>query len=139
MKIPGLRAADERVGGLVHFGRMLDKIRLAQAGKLPEGYLLGDGDFSWWDARCCRFLGIPYAELRQRVEAGASDEEALAWAMEAGSKPNEEQIHIWNTFILKRGWRDEATEGLEEEKRAAGFGDRDDIQTFVELQKAEES
>ncbi len=138
MKIPGLRAADEKVGGLVHFGRMLDKIRLAQAGTLPEGYLLGEGDFSWWDARCCRFLGIAYDELRPRVEAGASDEEALAWAFEAGSHPNEEQIHIWNTFILKRGWRDEATAGLEEEKQAAGFGDREDIATFVELQKAEE-
>ena len=139
MKIPGLRAADEKVGGLVHFGRMLDKIRLAQAGTLPEGYFLGEEDFSWWDARCCRFLGVSYAPLRAVVESGASDDEALAWCRANGANPNEEQIHIWNTFILKRGWRDEATPGLEEEKAACGFGDRDDIRTFVELQKAQES
>ena len=139
MKIPGLRAADEKVGGLVHFGRMLDKIRLAQAGTLPEGYYLGEDDFSWWDARCCRFLGVPYAPLRALVESGASDEEALACCREQGSNPNEEQIHIWNTFILKRGWRDEASAGLAEEKVTCGLADRDDIQTFVELQKAQES
>lgn len=139
MKIPGLRAADEKVGGLVHFGRLLDKIRLAQAGTLPEGYYLGEDDFSWWDARCCRFLGVSYAPLRALVESGASDEEALAWCREQGSNPSEEQIQIWNTFILKRGWRDEASAGLEEEKAACGLADRDDIQTFVELQKAQES
>lgn len=139
MKIPGLRAADEKVGGLVHFGRMLDKIRLAQAGTLPDGYFLGEGDFSWWDARLCRFLGVPYAALRKSVESGASDEEVLAWCRDTGSNPNDEQVHIWNTFILKRGWRDEATPGLEEEKADSGFGDRDDIRTFVELQKAQES
>src|SRR3954462_15604043 len=36
--IPGLRSPSEQVGGLVHFGRMLDKIRLAAAGKLPEAW-----------------------------------------------------------------------------------------------------
>jgi hypothetical protein len=33
--IPGLRSPSVMVGGLVDFGRMLDKIRLAAAGKLP--------------------------------------------------------------------------------------------------------
>ncbi|MDP4792174.1 MAG: DUF5069 domain-containing protein [Verrucomicrobiales bacterium] len=139
MKIPGLRAADEMVGGLAHFGRMLDKIRLAAADALPDGYFLGDEDFSWWDARSCRFLGVDYAALRRQVEAGGSDEAILQWCMENGSRPNAEQIEIWSTFILKRGWRDEATPGLEVEKRACGLADRDDIVTFVELQKAQES
>lgn len=139
MKIPGLRAADECFHGLAHFGRMLDKIRLAQAGTLPDGYFLGEGHFSWWDARLCRFLGVSYDELRRLVESGASDEEVLSWCHESGSKPNEEQIQIWSTFILKRGWRDEASAGLEADKAAAGFADRDDIQTFLDLQKAEES
>lgn len=138
MKIPGLRPADELFHGLAHFGRMLDKIRLVQAGTLPSDYKLGDGDPTWWDSRCCRFLGVSYDELRKRVESGASDEEILAWCRETGSNPNDEQILIFSTFLIKRGWRDEATEGLEEEKREAGFGDRTDIVTFVELQKAEE-
>jgi len=139
MKIPGLRAADELYEGLAHFGRMLDKIRLAKAGTLPDGYFLGEGDFTWWDARCCRFLGVPYSDLRHLVESGASDAAVLEWCRRSGSNPNEEQIQIWSTFILKRGWRDEASTGLEEDKRAAGLAHRDDIVTFVDLQKAEES
>ena len=139
MKIPGLRAADEMVGGLAHFGRMLDKIRLAANGTLPGGYFLGVDDFSWWDARCCRFLEVPYDDLRALVETGATDAEVLAWCFEKGTNPNEEQIVIWSTFILKRGWRDEATAGLEEEKQQCGLGHRDDIVTFVDLQKAQES
>ncbi len=139
MKIPGLRHADQKFDGLAHFGRMLDKIRLAAAGQLPDGYYLGEDDFSWWDARCCRFLGVPYDELRARVESGDSDEDVLAWCFENGVHPNEEQIAIWSTFILKRGWRDESSAGLEKEKQDSGLGDRDDIVTWAELQKAQES
>jgi gluconokinase len=36
--IPGLRGPGEMVNGIVHFGRMLDKIRLAMVGKLPEAW-----------------------------------------------------------------------------------------------------
>jgi hypothetical protein len=38
MKVPGLRSSFEKVGGIVYFGRMLDKIRLHAAGRLPDGY-----------------------------------------------------------------------------------------------------
>ncbi len=137
MKIPGLRAADEMVGGLVHFGRMLDKIRLDQAGTLPEGYFLGDGDPTWWDSRCSRFLNVNYDDLASLVREGADDEAALEWCFANGRKPTDEEIDIWNAFILKRGWRDAS--GLQADKEASGFGDRDDIQTFVELFKAEEA
>jgi hypothetical protein len=139
MKIPGLRQADEKIGGLAHFGRMLDKIRLAAVGKLPTGYYLGEDDFTWWDARCCRFLGVPYAELRARVERGDTDQDVLTWCFESGSRPNEEQIAIWSTFILKRGWRDESSASLEQDKQASGLGDRHDIVTWLDLQKAQES
>lgn len=137
MKIPGLRAADETVQGLVHFGRMLDKIRLHHAGTLPKDYFLGDGDPTWWDSRCCRFLKVNYTELAEIVRDGSDDDAALAWCFSNGRKPTDEEIDIWNSFILKRGWRDAS--GLQADKEACGFGDRDDIQTFVELFKAEES
>lgn len=139
MKIPGLRHADEKIGGLAHFGRMLDKIRLAAVGKLPTGYYLGEDDFTWWDARCCRFLGVRYVELRARVERGDTDQDVLTWCFESGSRPNEEQIAIWSTFILKRGWRDESSASLEQDKQASGLGDRQDIVTWLDLQKAQES
>jgi len=139
MAISGLRAADETVDGLVHFGRMLDKIRLEAAGTLPEGYFLGDDDPTWWDSRCCRFLGVDYAELAALVRDGLEDEAALEWCLTQGRGPSEEEILIWNAFILKRGWRDESTGGLEANKEASGLGTREDIVTWVELFKAEEA
>ena len=139
MKIPGLRAADEMVGGIVHFGRMLDKIRLDAAGTLPEGYFLGDEDSTWWDSRCCRFLKVDYHELADVVRDGAEDEDVLEWCFKQGRTPGPEEIQFWNTFILKRGWRDESTPGLQADKEASGLGDRDDILTYVDLFKAEEA
>ncbi|MCB1077486.1 MAG: DUF5069 domain-containing protein [Verrucomicrobiae bacterium] len=139
MKIPGLRAADETVGGIVHFGRMLDKMRLHAAGTLPEGYYLGDGDPTWWDSRCCRFLGVNYEALSSLVLGGATDEAAMEWCLSQGRQPTAEEIQIWNAFIVKRGWRDEASQYLQADKEAYGFGDRDDIQTWVDLFKADEA
>ena len=50
MHVPGLRSPYLKVGRLVYFGRMLDKIRLHAAGKLPEadyGANLGKGFDGW--------------------------------------------------------------------------------------------
>ena len=87
--IPGLRSPSDQVNGLVYFGRMLDKIRLAAAGKLPEGWQpmrgMLEGSFDW---RCCTFLAIDYAALEaETLKGGKSDEELLAWAFEHGRKP----------------------------------------------------
>ena len=41
MQVPGLRSSYDKVGGIVYFGRMLDKIRLNAADKLPKDYNLG--------------------------------------------------------------------------------------------------
>lgn len=132
----GLRSAYEEVGGIVFFGRMLDKIRLKAAGTLPEGYATGTKHWFAFDSRCCRFLGVKYPALRARVLKGGSDLQILRWALSEGRKPGKEEIEIWNTFMRKRGWRD--TAGLEAEKKAVGLGGRKDIQTFFDLFDAEE-
>ena len=109
MHIPGLRSCYAKVGRFIYFGRMLDKIRLNAERKLPEEYvvLLGDSQFYTLDGRCCRFLGVPYAEIRERTLQGGSDEEILAWAHERGTPRTDEECHMWNRFIAKLGWRDE--------------------------------
>lgn len=110
--VPGLRSPHAKVGRIVYFGRMLDKIRLQAAGKLPSEYLdnLGDEKFpNVFDARCCRFLGVRYAQLVEKTLAGGTDEEILAWAENAGTPRTDEECEIWSTFMLKRGWRDSAT------------------------------
>lgn len=114
--VPGLRSPYDKVGRLVYFGRMLDKIRLHATGKLPPDYIenLGDqGEPTVFDARCCRFLGVAHAELAARVLQGGADEEILAWAEARGARHTDEECLIWNTFMAKRGWRDAAAARLQ--------------------------
>jgi gluconokinase len=129
----------KETNGLIYFARMLDKIRLRAAGRLPDGYFTGvDEDPTFFDARCTRFLGVAYDELVQRTLQGGSDEEIFDWCFERGRKSNDEEIEIWNAFIAKRGWRDSSTADLQAAKERAGWGNRDDIQTWVDLHEAEE-
>jgi hypothetical protein len=139
MRIPGLRPSFEKVGGIVYFGRMLDKIRLQAVGKLPEGYNLGTRVWTWFDARCTRFLAVNYEALAERVLQGGTDEEILAWCFEHGRKPGNEEIEIWNEFMTKRGWRDSSSAALAEAKRKRGLAARDDIQTAFEFHLADET
>jgi len=135
MRIPSLRHSAEQVGGIVFFGRMLDKIRLHEQGKLPPDYKHGTGT----DGRVCRFLHVEYAGVVERVMTGATDDEVLAWCFAHGRRPNDEEIFIFNAFLSKRGWRDNQTEELEQMKRAGGFAGRADIQTFFDFHKADEA
>ena len=135
--IPGLRSPSDPVGGIVYFGRMLDKIRLNQAGSLPPEYLANLGkDF---DARCVHFLRISYQALVDRIAQGSSrDEELLEWAFDTGQRPDDEDIEIWNGFMTKRGWNDDTSELLVQRKAEANLTDRDDIQTFFQFIDADE-
>jgi gluconokinase len=122
--IPGLRSPFDQVKGLVYFGRMLDKIRLAAAGKLPEGWQAARGQKmkNSFDDRTCRFLKIDYAALEaETLKGGKSDEELLAWAFANGRQPSEDEIEIWNGFMTKRGWRDAGTQRLNERLAEIGL------------------
>jgi gluconokinase len=135
MKVPGLRHSAEQTGGLVFFGRMLDKIRLHSQGKLPADYKRGTGT----DSRVCRFLRTDYSAIVAKALAGQGDEEILEWCFENGRRPNDEEIIIFNAYLAKRGWRDTHTEDLEQMKRDRGFAHRADIQTFFDFHKADEA
>jgi gluconokinase len=138
MSVPGLRSSYEKVGGIVYFGRMLDKIRLYAAGNLPPGYNLGTSNWTWFDARCTRFLGVDYPMLVKRVLRGGTDGEILEWCFQQGRRPSAEDIEIWNDFLMKRGWRDGGSEALQDAKRERGFAHRHDIQTWFDFHRADE-
>jgi hypothetical protein len=131
--VPGLRSCYDKVGRLVYFGRMLDKIRLHAAGQLPADYQsnLGDGAFYVLDGRCCRFLGVRYQELRERVLEGNTDDEVLAWAHARGTPRSDEECHVWNRFILKLGWRDERSAVLPQRIADSGLTGKP-IETLVD-------
>ena len=136
-KVP--RSAYDRTGGIVYFARMLDKMRLDAAGELRADFHanLGEG----FDGRCTRFLGVQYAALRDRVLAGGEDEEILAWCFAQGTQPTDEQILVWNKFMVKRGWRDEddgSTQELENYKASSNLGHRSDLVTFFDYYEVDE-
>jgi Domain of unknown function (DUF5069) len=136
MNVPGLRSCHDKVGAIVYFGRMLDKIRLHAKGKLPAEYQenLGRG----FDGRCCGFLQVAYEELTARVKQNGTDNEILAWCFAHGRKPTDEEIEVWNGFMSKRGWRDESSGRLAQRLKESGLTARTDIQTMFDLIDADE-
>lgn len=116
---------------LVYFSRMCSKARLMEKGVLPEDYhpYIGVG----FDGRCCRFLGITYEDFLQELSKGITDEELLEWAYKMGRVPNDEEVFIWNLFMEKRGWRDDDSEMLQNDKESIGLGHRDEIQTLFDF------
>ena len=136
--IPGLRSPYDQIKGLVHFGRMLDKIRLGNAGKLPPAWQAARGTPSpnTFDSRCCRFLQIDYAALEaETLKGDKSDEQLLDWAFQHGRRPTEEEIQIWNAFMSKRGWRDDGTQRLHERLAEIGLppGPVETMFDFIDL------
>jgi Domain of unknown function (DUF5069) len=133
------RSAFDRTLGIVYFARMLHKIRLRAAGTLPADYRANLG--AGFDGRCCRFLDVDYAALRERVLTGGTDEEILRWCFSRRTEPNDERVLVWNNFMLKRGWRDEAdgsTHELERYKAGSGLAHRQDLLTFFDYYEVDE-
>jgi gluconokinase len=128
--IPGLRSTYTKVGRLVYFGRMLDKIRLHAAGQLPADYVpnLARG----FDSRCCDFLGLKYADVLARTLQGGTDEEILVWCHEKGGPRTTVECELWNSFMVKRGWRDGGSDTLQQRIKESGLEGKP-IETFFDL------
>lgn len=133
--VPGLRSCYDKVERLVYVGRLCDKIRLHAAGRLPADYVpnLGQG----FDARASAFLRVDYEALKERVLAGASDAELIAWAWAKAGRRSDEECEIWNFFMIKRGWRDATSATLQRRIGEYGLTGRP-IETWFDLNDFDE-
>jgi hypothetical protein len=133
--VPGLRSCYVRVGRLIYFGRMLDKIRLHAAGALPPEYggNLGNG----FDGRCCTFLRVPYVEVVARMKQGGTDEDIMTWCEERGGSRSDDECNIWSRFMMKIGWRDDRSSMLKQRIVEYGLIGRP-IETFFDLNEFDE-
>ncbi len=122
--------------GLLYFSRMCDKIRLHEAGALPEDYHANLGKAM--DAWTCRYLGVDYEELRAEVRGGADDRAVLQWARAVGEPRDDFETEIFNRYLSIRGFRDDLAERLKQRKEEAGWAGRDEIQTFFDFIEADE-
>ena len=133
MTVIPIRSPRAKLGGLHHFGRMLDKIRSDIARTLPEDYRENLGLSVGLDGFLCGFLGVKFEDIRQKVSEGSSDEELVEWCFANGLRPNPMQRRIWNGFSEKFGWRDMATTAIESFKEEDGLEKREDILTAFDL------
>lgn len=140
MPIRGLRSSHKKVGGIVFFGRTIDKRRLPHAGRLPADYNVGTADRTFFVARCTKFLGVEYeAPAKRVVTEGGTDKALLEWGFRHGCCPRGEAIEVWNGFKTERGWNDVASSGLAECKCRCDFADRADILTWFDLSDVDEN
>ena len=130
------RSARDELEGIVYFPRMCDKIRKHLAGTLhPEFHTnLGLGMDLW----TYQFLGVDYHDLKARILAGATDENALRWARENGvTRPDYEKAWF-NAYIKTRGFRDDLAARLAKRKKEDPKTDRADILTFIDYIEIDE-
>jgi hypothetical protein len=98
------RSPKALLGGIAHLGRFVDKIRLREAGRIQDYNYVTVG----FDKYLVDFLGIDPKSFEQRVLAGGTDEELLAWVKANGHTPSDEEIVEWSKNLLASGPKDEA-------------------------------
>lgn len=92
------------LGGIAHLGRFIDKIRLRNDGQIQDYNYITVG----FDKYLADFLGIDAKAFEQRVLAGGTDEELLAWVKVNGRKPSDQDIAQWSQGLVASGPKDEA-------------------------------
>ena len=97
--------------------------------------MVGDSHAGSFDSRCCTFLHIDYADLRNETLKGGGDDAVLEWACSHGRRPSADEIEVWNGFMMKRGWRDSASQRLKERLKEIGLepGTVDTMFEFIDL------
>jgi hypothetical protein len=121
--IEGLRSPyDKTIGGLHHLGRMLDKIRLKQTGKLPEDFQRNYGLSIGLDGQLCGFLNVKFADVEAKVAAGVPEAEIAEWIFATGLRPNRSQANTWNEHSRKIGWNDRLSSYFAAMRQEPGMG-----------------
>jgi hypothetical protein len=137
-QVEGLRSPyDKKAGGLHHLGRMFDKIRLKQAGRLPEDFHANYGLSVGMDGHLCGFLNVTFADIEARVFEGGTDAEIAEWIFSRGLRPNKMQARIWNECSRKFGLSDALSKFIQKWKAEEGFADSPACTSFdlIELQE----
>lgn len=91
------------LGGMAHLARLIDKIRLRDAGRIPDYNYLTVG----FDKYLLDFLQIRAEDFETRVLQGGTDEELLAWIRAHARRLTDEDLWQWNERILTGGPKDD--------------------------------
>lgn len=137
-RVEGLRSPyDKTVGGLHHLGRMLDKIRLMQAARLPEDFHRNYGLSVGLDGHLCGFLNVKFEAVAAKVQEGLADDAVTEWIFATGLRPNRMQATVWNECSRKFGWNDRVTAYLAGIRREPGLGHITALTSFDFIEQTE--
>ena len=100
------RSPKALLGGIAHLGRFIDKIRLRHVGQIQEYNYITVG----FDKYLVDFLQMDPKAFEQRVLAGGTDEEFLAWMKANSRKPSDQEIAQWSQDLLSSGPKDAAAQ-----------------------------
>jgi hypothetical protein len=98
------RSPKSLLGGIAHLGRFIDKIRLRHAGQIQDYNYITVG----FDKYLIDFLQIDPKAFEQRVLAGGTDDELLAWVRANSRRPSEQEVAQWSQGLLASGPKDDA-------------------------------
>jgi hypothetical protein len=138
-RVEGLRSPyDKSLGGLHHLGRMIDKIRLKQAARLPEDFHRNYGLSVGLDGNLCGFLGVSFEDIDARVGQGGTDEEIAEWIFARGLRPTRVQATVWNEYSRKFGWNDRISSFVAKIKAESGLAGHPACTTFELIELSED-
>ena len=98
------RSPKVRLGNIAHLGRIIDKIKLRQAGQIQDYNYLTVG----FDRYLLDFLELDDSAFEQRVRDGGTDKELLDWVRAHMKNRTPEELDQWNQRIETSGPIDEA-------------------------------
>ncbi|MDT3779401.1 DUF5069 domain-containing protein [Nitrospira sp. MA-1] len=109
------RSPKEQVGGLCHLGRLIDKIRMRNAGQIQDYNYLTAG----FDKYLLDKLEIQGADIEKRVLQGGMDGEIADWVKSNGKSLSEEEKAEWNNMVLTFGPKAEMAQKAFDRNKAA--------------------
>ena len=103
MRAPYPRSPKIRLGNIAHLGRMIDKVRLRQAGQIPDYNYLTVG----FDRYLLDFLELDTSAFEQNVRDGGTDQDILDWVRAQMTTRTPEELAGWNERIEASGPMDD--------------------------------
>ncbi|MEW6542785.1 MAG: DUF5069 domain-containing protein [Nitrospirota bacterium] len=103
MAPPYPRSPTVRLGGLAHLARFIDKVRLRHAGHIQDYNFLTTG----FDKHLLEFLDVAPLAIEQRILAGGTDEEILAWVRANGRPRSADEVARWSDLLLSSKPKDD--------------------------------
>ena len=130
------RSPYETMDGWIHLPRLVDKIRLHEAGQLQEdyqpNYLHKGFDLAWFEAS-----GVTPNTLVEVVKNSITDGQVSDW-VKANVKKTDAEKDALRTSLLSYGKEGALLERLIQRKAESRLQDRDDIQCMFQYIDADE-